>query len=136
MQVVNFLIGVVLGILALVVSYLVMWLVIRFAGRTHHERYRRAKRNHAVPAGDRYTQCPPAVLFITGSDGTPFRFDLTSSPVHVGRSPENDLIITEDASLWDTVSRRYARLYYDTHLGRWVVEDEGSQNGVYVVSSQ
>lgn len=81
---------------------------------------------------EQYTQCPTAALFIIGSDGTPLRFDLTTSPVRVGRSPDNDLIITEDVSLQVTVSRRHARLYYDSHLGRWAVRDASSRNGTYV----
>lgn len=136
MQVLGFLIGVALGILALPALFLMVRLAIRFAGGTHHERNRRADgrtgRNHAVPAGGRCTPCSPAILLIAGSDGTPFRFDLTSSPVYVGRSPNNTLVITEDVPAWDTVSRHHALLYYGTRLGRWVVEDEGSQNGVYV----
>jgi len=57
---------------------------------------------------------------------------LTSSPLHLGRAHDNDLVVTTAMRKWDTVSRHHAWLYYDNRLGRWVVKDEGSSNGTYV----
>ena len=133
---VSFSIGVVLGVFALAAIPLAVWLVMQSARGTHHKRNRRAgrqlHRDHAVPAGDRCTQPPPAALFIARSDGRAHRFDLTTSPVRVGRDSDNDLVIPEGIPLRDTVSRRHAWMYYDTRLGHWIVEDPGSQNGTYV----
>ena len=74
----------------------------------------------------------PAALLIATVDGGTLRFDLTSSPVRVGRALDCDLVITERMTHWDTASRRHACLYYDPRRGRWIVKDEGSRNGVYV----
>jgi pSer/pThr/pTyr-binding forkhead associated (FHA) protein len=74
----------------------------------------------------------PAALLITAVDGGTLRFDLTSSPVRVGRALDCDLVITERMTHWDTASRHHARLYYSHRLGRWAIKDEGSCNGVYV----
>ncbi len=114
---IGLLVGIALGTFVLVA----LWLVMRFARGTHHGR--RIGGQHAAPA---------ASLFITASGGKVFRFDLTSSPVRVGRAPDNDLVITTAMPGWDTVSRNHARLYYDVRLNRWVVRDEGSRNGTYV----
>lgn len=113
--IIGFLVGIALGMFVL----LALWLVMRFARETHHGH----RRQHAAPA---------AVLFITASGGKVFRFDLTRSPMRVGRAPDNDLVITGLMPGWETASRRHARLYYDDRLGRWAVKDEGSRNGVYV----
>ena len=74
----------------------------------------------------------PASLFIAMNDGSMSRFDLTISSVCVGRAADNDLVVTTGVLAWDTVSRHHARIYYETRLNRWVVEDRESRNGVYV----
>jgi pSer/pThr/pTyr-binding forkhead associated (FHA) protein len=48
----------------------------------------------------------------------------------IGRAEDNNLVITDDFPAWESVSRRHARIYQEA--GRWVVEDLGSMNGVYV----
>jgi pSer/pThr/pTyr-binding forkhead associated (FHA) protein len=73
-----------------------------------------------------------ASLLITTVDGGTLRFDLARSPVRVGRALDCDLVITERVAGWETASRRHACLYYNPRVGRWVVKDEGSLNGVYV----
>jgi pSer/pThr/pTyr-binding forkhead associated (FHA) protein len=73
-----------------------------------------------------------ASLLIATIDGGMLRFDLARSPVHVGRALDCDLVITERVAGWETASRRHACLYYNPRVGRWVVKDEGSLNGVYV----
>jgi hypothetical protein len=65
-----------------------------------------------------------------GIPGEPRRFDLDPDGFAIGRAPENDLVITQDFPTWDTVSRHHARIY--RQADRWVVEDLGSMNGVYV----
>ena len=136
MQEIGFPIEIALTILVLATMALVGWQVIRFVCGTHNRRSasiaRKPVRDHAVPAGDRRTQCPPAALFFTVRDGRSLRFGLTRSPVRVGRDAENDLVIPDGVSFQDTASRYHAWLYYDDSLGRWVVEDPGSRNGTYV----
>ena len=136
MQEIGFPIEIALTILALATMALVGWLVIRFACGTHNRRKtgaaRKLARDHAVPAGDRRTQCPPAALFFTARDGRSLRFDLTRSPVRVGRDADNDLVIPDGVSFQDTASRHHAWLYYDVDLRHWVVKDPGSHNGTYV----
>ena len=136
MQEIGFPIGAVLKILALAAIALVGWLVIRFADGTHHRRSaiiaRKPIRDHAVPASDPFPQCPPAALFLTARDGRSLRFDLTTSPVRVGRDADNDLVIPDGVPFQDTASRHHAWLYYDVDLGHWVAEDPGSRNGTYV----
>lgn len=79
------------------------------------------------------TDAPSAAsLLIATIDGGTLRFDLARSPVRVGRALDCDLVITEKVAGWDTASRRHACLYYSHRVGRWVVKDEGSLNGVYV----
>ena len=48
----------------------------------------------------------------------------------IGRGPENDLVITDDYPGWESVSRHHARIYRQDD--RWIIEDLGSTNGVYV----
>lgn len=75
---------------------------------------------------------PPAGPYLesTGTPGEPRRFYLNPEGVTIGRAPENNLVITEDFSGWETTSRQHARIY--EQAGRWVVEDTGSMNGVCV----
>ena len=58
------------------------------------------------------------------------RLYLSPAGITVGQSPENDIVITQDMPHWETVSRRHARIY--EQAGRWIVEDVGSMNGIYV----
>jgi len=60
----------------------------------------------------------------------PRHFGLQPGGSTIGRDPENDLVITQDFSAWETVSRRHARIY--RRAGSWIVEDLGTTNGVYV----
>ena len=75
-----------------------------------------------VPTGPYLESVDPA--------GGPRRLYLTPDGVTVGQSPENDIVITQDIPHWETVSRRHARIY--EQAGRWIVEDVGSSNGIYV----
>ena len=70
----------------------------------------------------------------SAGDPVPRRFYLNPEGVTIGRSEENGLVITQDFAGWETVSRRHARVY--EQAGRWVVEDTGSMNGVYVNKSR
>jgi len=48
----------------------------------------------------------------------------------IGRTQENELVITQDFPGWESVSRHHARIY--EQAGHWIVEDLNSMNGVYV----
>lgn len=52
--------------------------------------------------------------------------DATRSPISVGKSPENDLVIDND----DAVSRLHARL--ERFGPAWCITDLGARNGTYV----
>jgi hypothetical protein len=136
MQEIGFPVSAALKVLVLAAMALVGWLVIRFACGTHNRRStsiaRKPVRDHAVLASDLCSQPPPAALLFTVRDGRSLRFDLTRSPVRVGRDASNDLVIPDGVSFQDTASRHHAWLYYDVDLRRWVVEDPGSRNGTYV----
>ena len=66
----------------------------------------------------------------TDTPDGPRRFNLNREGMTIGRAEENDLIITQDFPNWETVSHHHARIY--EQAGRWIVEDAGSMNGVYV----
>jgi len=70
----------------------------------------------------------------TAGDPAPRRFYLNPEGSTIGRAEENNLVITQDFVGWETVSRRHARIY--EQAGRWIVEDTGSMNGVYVNKSR
>ena len=128
-QLVAFLAGFVLAIAVLAVA----WLVMQFA-----KGVRRGEKAGKSPelTADGGHPVPPARLLITSTGGDVLHFDLTASPLRVGRAPNNDLVVTTAMPGWDTVSRHHARLYYDNHRSRWVVKDEGSSNGTYVAGAR
>jgi hypothetical protein len=64
-------------------------------------------------------------LFVTGGTREGTAIELGASPITIGRSAENTLVLEDDY-----VSSRHARLY--PHEGNWVVEDLGSTNGTYL----
>jgi hypothetical protein len=64
---------------------------------------------------------PQAALVL--SDGS--RFAIGEDPVHIGRSPENELTLSES-----TVSRQHAEIVRDGDA--WFVRDLGSSNGTKV----
>jgi len=69
-------------------------------------------------------------LEVASTSGISPRFDLKPDGSTIGRAAGNDLVITQDLPAWETVSRQHARIY--EQAGRWIVEDLGSVNGVYV----
>ncbi|MCP4542048.1 MAG: FHA domain-containing protein [Chloroflexi bacterium] len=58
------------------------------------------------------------------------RFGLKPGGITIGRSPENDMIITQDFPDWETVSQRHAWIYQ--WIDHWIVEDVSSMNGIQV----
>lgn len=54
-----------------------------------------------------------------------YRLPLTSRAVHIGRAPDNDLVLTDDLVSW-----HHTTLWVDQ--GRVWVRDRGSRNGTYV----
>jgi hypothetical protein len=64
-------------------------------------------------------------LVVTTGTGQGTHIELGATPVTIGRSPENTLVLDDDY-----VSGRHARLF--PHEGAWVVEDLGSTNGTYL----
>ena len=128
-QLIVFLAGFVLATAVLAVA----WLVMQFTQGAHRgEKVGKspkltAKSGHPVS---------PARLLIVSTSGEVLRFDLTASPLRVGRAPDNDLVVTTAMPGWDTVSRHHACLYYDHHRSRWMVKDEGSSNGTHVAGAR
>ena len=70
-----------------------------------------------------------AELIVSDPDRT-WRAMLNPEGTTIGRSPGCDIILEREA-----VSRHHARVYQDP-FGRWVVEDIGSQNGIWVEGRQ
>ncbi|MGD0540625.1 MAG: SpoIIE family protein phosphatase [Tepidisphaeraceae bacterium] len=68
----------------------------------------------------------PLVLEVTSPLGQSTRYDLTTSPLGIGRLPEADIQL--DSS---RVSRKHAQLLRDD-LGRWIIRDLASRNGTRV----
>lgn len=66
----------------------------------------------------------PRLLWV-GTDGQETEREIKEGAIHVGRAPENDIVIDEPA-----VSRRHAR--FDYERGVVSVSDAGSQNGIAV----
>ncbi len=120
-----FLAGFVLAIAVLAVA----WPVMQFVKGMHRGEKVRKRRELAADSGH---AVPPARLLIASTGGDVLCFDLTASPLRVGRATGNDLVVTTAIPGWDTVSRHHAWLYYDGRRGRWVVKDENSSNGTCV----
>jgi sigma-B regulation protein RsbU (phosphoserine phosphatase) len=55
------------------------------------------------------------------------RFELHSSPVRIGSSPNNDLVVAEDQE----VSANHCRVERDERQ-RWILRDDGSTNGTFL----
>jgi hypothetical protein len=77
---------------------------------------------------------PPAVsgpyLAVPAQSAEFSVFSLTAGDIRIGRAPDNDLVVTEDAAGWETVSQYHARLYKQGE--EWRVQDLNSRNGLYV----
>ncbi|MBI9047339.1 MAG: FHA domain-containing protein [Anaerolineaceae bacterium] len=68
----------------------------------------------------------PSLVLLRGSQ--PFRFyPLNKSIITIGRAPNNDIVIHDNS-----ISRYHARLIFQN--GQWVIEDLGSNNGVWINS--
>jgi hypothetical protein len=78
-----------------------------------------------------YLECPGRLV-------EPRQFPLNNldkGDEFIGRAMASEgitLRIDETFPRWETVSRRHAHIYRDPTTGRVVIEDLGSQNGVYV----
>jgi sigma-B regulation protein RsbU (phosphoserine phosphatase) len=68
----------------------------------------------------------PLLLEVTSPLGQSTRYDLTTSPLSIGRLPEADIQL--DSS---RVSRKHAELVRDD-LGQWIIRDLASRNGTRV----
>jgi pSer/pThr/pTyr-binding forkhead associated (FHA) protein len=118
--------GGLLGILA--ISFILVGLVFRVA------RPRSDDSSVSLPPSD----MPSPFLEYAGHPGESRRFRLNSLDREgdvIGRAMPSEgitLRIDESFPQWQTVSRRHARIYQDAPGGRVVIEDMGSQNGVYV----
>ena len=66
-----------------------------------------------------------AHLSIVDDDGTR-QVELEPRGTLIGRSPECDIALNSSG-----VSRKHARIFQDP-FGRWIIEDLGSQNGIYI----
>jgi len=65
-------------------------------------------------------------LTVTRKDGQTLVYTFSEDPVHIGRGPENQLVLPEP-----TVSKRHA-VIYSTQEGAWMVEDFNSANKTYL----
>jgi len=83
-----------------------------------------------IPPSPRPEAAPGAYLESLDTAGGPRRFALKPGGISIGRAPDNEVVITQDFPGWDTVSRHHARVYQ--WEGYWVVDDQGSMNGVWV----
>ncbi len=72
------------------------------------------------------TDSSPLVLEVISPLGQSTRYDLTTSPLGIGRLPEADIQL--DSS---RVSRKHAQLVRDD-LGAWIIRDLASRNGTRV----
>jgi len=73
--------------------------------------------NHALPR-----------LSINRPGTAPEEFELSKSPVMVGRVKSNDIVIVGDTA----VSREHCRFVQDPEGSSFIVEDLGSSNGTFV----
>ncbi len=71
----------------------------------------------------------PHLTLVTDMDPA-LSFPLEQDSLTIGRAEDNDLVIDQHIPGYETVSRNHARLY--RRADRWIIEDLGSQNGVYV----
>ena len=65
-------------------------------------------------------------LTVTRKDGQTLVYTFSEDPVHIGRGPDNQLVLPES-----TVSKRHA-VIYGTKEGGWMVEDFNSANKTYL----
>ena len=65
-------------------------------------------------------------LTVTRKDGQTLVYTFSEDPVHIGRGPDNQLVLPEA-----TVSKRHAAIY-STQEGDWMVEDFNSANKTYL----
>jgi hypothetical protein len=69
---------------------------------------------------------PPSPYLVMMRGAQPFRFfPLNKSMITIGRAPNNDIVIMDRS-----VSRYHARLLFQN--GQWLIEDLGSDNGVWI----
>ena len=65
-------------------------------------------------------------LTVTRKDGQTMVYQFSEDPVHIGRGPDNQLILADG-----TISKQHAVIYH-TNEGGWVVEDLNSANKTYL----
>lgn len=91
-----------------------------------------------APSGPPSTSASVPYLECPGRSAEPRQFplnNLSGTGEIIGRAMESEgitLRIDETIPGWETVSRHHARICHDLTSGRTVIEDTGSQNGVYV----
>jgi hypothetical protein len=93
---------------------------------------KRVKSIPPPPPPPKVPSLPTTGPYLESSNTTdgPRRFDLNPNGTIIGRSPENDLVITKDFANWETVSQRHAWIY--RWVDHWIIEDINSMNGIQV----
>lgn len=71
----------------------------------------------------------PSLTYLSDS-GSGVSVPLKDGPITIGRADDNDLVIDDRFSSYETVSETHARLYQ--RAGYWIIKDLDSDNGVYV----
>jgi serine/threonine protein phosphatase PrpC len=88
------------------------------------------KRSASLPPSTSAAPPPSPCLESAAYPGGPRHFHLKPEGVTIGQALENDVVIAQEFPGWQTVCRRHARIYEQG--GRWIIEDLGSMNGIYV----
>lgn len=112
------------GIIALAVLLLLAFLVPVVL------RVLRREKESSTPTQATSRKTTPPRLEVVNAQSGPKHLILKPEGNVVGRDPETDIVITDIFSGWETVSPWHARIYAKD--GRWIIEDLGSMNGVYV----
>ena len=109
----------------------VLWVLMRRRRRTAAPAVRPAAQK---PGGRGTAQLVATVaepsLILVKATGESHPIPLDPQGLTIGRAEDNDLVIGEQVPGWETVSHHHARISEDG--GRWIVEDLGSLNGVFV----
>jgi pSer/pThr/pTyr-binding forkhead associated (FHA) protein len=71
----------------------------------------------------------PSLTYLSDS-GPGISVTLKGGPLAIGRAADNDVVIDDRFSGYETVGDVHARLYQ--RAGYWIIKDLGSETGVYV----
>lgn len=115
-------VGGIIALLVILLFIILIPIVLRFVRR---------RQEKSLPTQKKTVRrtTPPRLEVVSVQHGPNF-IPLKPEGNVVGRDPETDIVITDIFNGWETVSPWHARIYAKD--GRWIIEDLGSMNGVYV----